>query len=372
VDSTTNSAIYDVHLEAGGYLMGVVAALATKTNKIGVIGGGEGSEITRGHEGYKAGAKSINPNIEIQEVYTGDWNDTTGAYEAAVGMYDSGVDVIWHSGDGIGLGVVQAAVEKDKYVLGNVEDQKSLGPKNVLSGLQYEWGNVLETIFSDIRSGALLSNTGDAKTYWINVDNGGLSMTDLNDVKGYLNDQDKATIKEVYDKLSKKRDHASHREQVTDRKTNCGVPACPCGQAGTPSPDRPVHDRRASHGNLGSGHAGDHKNFQRGPGQRQRGLPPAQGLDPRAAGRKRRRQDHADERALRPLSAGGGERLYQRPGGGHLLAGKGHLPGHRHGAPAFYAGPAAERDGERHAGPQIPAGHSAGHEADGPGAGGPV
>jgi basic membrane protein A len=203
VDSTTNSAIYDVHLEAGGYLMGVVAALATKTNKIGVIGGGEGSEITRGHEGYKAGAKSINPNIEIQEVYTGDWNDTTGAYEAAVGMYDSGVDVIWHSGDGIGLGVVQAAVEKDKYVLGNVEDQKSLGPKNVLSGLQYEWGNVLETIFSDIRSGALLSNTGDAKTYWINVDNGGLSMTDLNDVKGYLNDQDKATIKEVYDKLSK-------------------------------------------------------------------------------------------------------------------------------------------------------------------------
>ena len=139
--------------------------------------------------------------ISIQEVYTGDWNDTTGAYEAAVSMYDSGVDVIWHSGDGIGLGVVQAAVEKDQYVLGNVEDQYTLGPENVLSGLQYEWGSVLETIFADIKSGAFLTNEGDAKTYWINVANSGLSMTELNDVKGRLTDEEKATIETVYEQL---------------------------------------------------------------------------------------------------------------------------------------------------------------------------
>ncbi len=197
----TNSAIYDVKLEAGGYLMGVVAALATQSNKIGVVGGGEASEIKRGHEGFKAGAKSVNPDVEIQEVYTGDWTDTAGAYEAAVSMYDSGVDVIWHSGDGIGLGVVQAAAEKDQYVLGNVEDQKTLAPENVLSGLQYEWGSVLETIFADIASGALETNEGDAKTYWIDMDNMGLSLTELNDVKGYLTDDDKAVIEDTYAKL---------------------------------------------------------------------------------------------------------------------------------------------------------------------------
>jgi basic membrane protein A len=197
----TNSACYDVQLEAGGYLMGVVAALATESGMIGVIGGGEGSEITRGHEGFKAGARSINPDIDIQEVYTGDWNDTTGAYEAAVSMYDSGVDVIWHSGDGIGLGVVQAAVEKDQYVLGNVEDQYTLGTENVLSGLQYEWGSVLETIFADIESGAFLTNEGDAKTYWINVANSGLSMTEINDVKGRLTDEEISTIETVYEQL---------------------------------------------------------------------------------------------------------------------------------------------------------------------------
>jgi len=200
-DETTNSAMYDVQLEAGGYLMGVIAALATQSNKIGVIGGGQGSEITRGHEGYKAGAKSINPDIDIQEVYTGDWNDTSGAYEAAIGMYDSGVDVIWHSGDGIGLGVVQAAAEKDLYVLGNVEDQKQLAPKDVLCGLQYQWANALDTIFKEIRDGSFYKD--NKEVIMINVANGGLSMTELNDTKGWLTDDEKAKIKDTYEKLGK-------------------------------------------------------------------------------------------------------------------------------------------------------------------------
>lgn len=198
----TNMTRYDVQLEAGGYLMGVVAALATQTDKVGVIGGGMGSEITRGHEGFKAGAKSVNPNIEIQEVYTGDWNDTAGAYEAAIGMYDSGVDVIWHSGDGIGLGVVNAARERDKYVLGNVEDQKALAPANVLSGLQYEWANALENIFGTIQDGSFFSDAKETCAM-INVENGGLSMTEINDPKGWVTEADKAVIADVYAKLGK-------------------------------------------------------------------------------------------------------------------------------------------------------------------------
>ena len=195
-----NSAIYDVQLEAGGYLMGVIAALATQSNKVGVIGGGEGSEITRGHEGFKQGARSINPDIEIQEVYTGDWNDTTGAYEAAIGMYDSGVDVIWHSGDGIGLGVVNAAKEKDMYVLGNVEDQKTLAPENVLSGLCYDWVNALERIFVSIKGGSFVTD-GEKEVIMINVANGGLTMSEINDTKGWLTEDDLAIIEDVYAKL---------------------------------------------------------------------------------------------------------------------------------------------------------------------------
>ena len=55
IDPVVNASQYDVQLEAGGYLMGVIAALTTQSNQIGVIGGGEGAEITRGHEGFKMG-----------------------------------------------------------------------------------------------------------------------------------------------------------------------------------------------------------------------------------------------------------------------------------------------------------------------------
>jgi basic membrane protein A len=200
-ESVDNSAIYDVQLESGGYLMGVIAALATKTGKIGVVGGADAAEIYRGHEGFKLGAKSVNPNIQIQEVYTGDWTDTAGAKEAAIGMYDSGVDVIWHSGDGIGLGVVQAAKEKDKYCLGNVADQKSLAPDNVLSGVVYEWEPVIAKIFDDINSGKFTGRAENDRYYWINAENGGLKYAPINDPKGYLTDDDKKQIEDTYQKL---------------------------------------------------------------------------------------------------------------------------------------------------------------------------
>lgn len=199
--SVDNSAIYDVELESGGYLMGVIAALATQSNKIGVVGGADASEIFRGHEGFKMGAKSVNPDIEIQEVYTGDWTDTAGAKEAAVGMYDSGVDVIWHSGDGIGLGVVQAAAEKDMYCLGNVADQTSLAEKNVLSGVVYQWEAVIAGIFDDIRNGSFTGRQEADRFYWINAENEGLNYAPINDPKGWLTDEDKAQIEDTFKKL---------------------------------------------------------------------------------------------------------------------------------------------------------------------------
>lgn len=199
--SLDNTAIYDVALEAGGYEMGVIAALATQSNKIGVIGGADASEIKRGHEGFKAGAKSINPDIKIQEVYTGDWTDTAGAKEAAIGMYDAGVDVIWHSGDGIGLGVVQAAAEKDMYCLGNVADQKTLAENNVLSGVCYQWDAVITQIFDDIINGKFTGRAEEDRFYWINAENNGLAYSEINDTKGWLTDEDKAVIADTWAKL---------------------------------------------------------------------------------------------------------------------------------------------------------------------------
>jgi basic membrane protein A len=195
--SVINSCVYDVKLGQGGYLMGALAAMITETQKIGVIGGGDASEIYRGHEGFKMGARSINPNIEIQEFYTGDWRDAAKAKEGALGMYDSGVDVIWHSGDGIGLGVVNAGLQSDKLVLSNIINQNVLAPNNVVSGIDYRWDLVIRDIVQDVLDGNFLNR--ENKFYWIDVANKGLQVSSFNQFK----DQYPASVFEKMNEIEK-------------------------------------------------------------------------------------------------------------------------------------------------------------------------
>jgi basic membrane protein A len=194
-----NTAVYDVELDTGGYLMGVLAGLMSETGKIGVVGGADVSEIFRGHEGYKYGAKSINPDIVIEEVYTGDWNDSAGAKEAAISMYDDGVDIIWHSGDGIGLGVLEAAKEKGKFALGNVADQHTLAPENVLSGVVYKWAPIIKNIIDDVISGAFFKT--DPLFYWINIPNGGLSYAPFYELSDKVPAEVQAQVEQTYQDL---------------------------------------------------------------------------------------------------------------------------------------------------------------------------
>ncbi len=192
-----NTAIYDVQLEDGGYLMGTLAGLMTKTDKIGVVGGADVSEIYRGHEAYKFAAKKVNPDVQIQELYTGDWRDAAKAKEGAISMYDSGADIIWHSGDGIGLGVVDAGKEKNKLVLGNVADQNVLAPDNVLSGIVYNWNPVLKQIVDDILNNNF--DNRDDKHYWLTVANGGVTVAPFYG----LDSQVSADIKEKLEQVKK-------------------------------------------------------------------------------------------------------------------------------------------------------------------------
>ena len=114
-------------------------------------------------------------------------------------MYDSGVDIIWHSGDGIGLGVVQAAKEKDMLCLGNVADQNPLAPDNVLTGIVYKWEAVIEDILQDIRDGNFKGRDEGERFYWITPENDGLTYAPIVDTKGVLTDEEITQIEDVFE-----------------------------------------------------------------------------------------------------------------------------------------------------------------------------
>ena len=113
----------------GSYLAGVAAALKTKANHIGFVGGVETPLIQKFEAGYVAGAKAVKPDIQIDVQYISPAGDFSGFSDpakgkiVAQGMYDGGADIVYHAAGGSGLGVFQAAAASNKLAIGVDSDQ---------------------------------------------------------------------------------------------------------------------------------------------------------------------------------------------------------------------------------------------------------
>lgn len=113
----------------GSFLVGAAAALKSKSGKIGFIGGQEIDLIKKFEAGYIAGAKYVNPDIEVESQYLGAAGDDTAwgspdeAKQIANGWYADGVDVIYTAAGGSGQGTIEAAVESDAWAIGVDSDQ---------------------------------------------------------------------------------------------------------------------------------------------------------------------------------------------------------------------------------------------------------
>ncbi|MCM3214683.1 BMP family protein [Niallia taxi] len=120
--------------QEAGFLAGVAAGKATKTNKIGFIGGVESEVITRFEAGFEAGVKESNPDASIDSQYAGAFDKPEVGKTIASKMYSSDVDVIFHASGGTGAGLFTEARElKEKdpsraiWAIGVDSDQANEG-----------------------------------------------------------------------------------------------------------------------------------------------------------------------------------------------------------------------------------------------------
>jgi basic membrane protein A len=115
--------------EQGSFLVGAAAALKTKADHIGFIGGVETPLIQKFEAGYIAGAQAVNPDIKVDTTYLTQVPDFSGFGDpakgktAAQGMYDGGADVVYHAAGGSGGGVFEAASEAGAKAIGVDSDQ---------------------------------------------------------------------------------------------------------------------------------------------------------------------------------------------------------------------------------------------------------
>ena len=134
VNATNVASIFPMQQE-GTYLLGALAAMMSKTNVIGFVGGEKYPNLINILEGYKQGAKEINPNVRILSIFLDDWDNPIKGKEAALAQInDGGADFMLHVADTSGLGVIEAAKEKKIFAFGAVSDQNKLAPNTVIIG----------------------------------------------------------------------------------------------------------------------------------------------------------------------------------------------------------------------------------------------
>jgi basic membrane protein A len=125
--------------QEGSFLAGMMAASASKTGKVGFVGGMDIPLIRAFGCGYAQGARFVNPRVEIIQNMTGTtpaaWRDPTRGGELARAQFDRGVDVVYAAAGGTGLGVLQAAKDQGRLSIGVDSNQNHLHPGSVLTSM---------------------------------------------------------------------------------------------------------------------------------------------------------------------------------------------------------------------------------------------
>lgn len=141
--------------QQSSFVMGVLAALTTKNNKVAFVGGVDNPDTHRYLDGYTEGIKYINPEIEIQTSWIGSFEDPATAKELALVHYQNGVDVLWGSGGKSALGLYEAAKEMGEgyYVMGCTDDNNDRLPGQVLASHYEAWDTAAKDLVIDWNNG---------------------------------------------------------------------------------------------------------------------------------------------------------------------------------------------------------------------------
>jgi len=125
--------------QEGSFLVGMMAAMASKTGKVGFVGGMDIPLIRRFQCGYEQGAKYANPKVEVSAAMTGTtpaaWSDPTRGAELAKAQFAKGVDVVFAAAGGTGVGVYQAAKNAGKLAIGVDSNQNHVQPGTMLTSM---------------------------------------------------------------------------------------------------------------------------------------------------------------------------------------------------------------------------------------------
>ncbi|MBW6423545.1 BMP family ABC transporter substrate-binding protein [Rhizobium sp. XQZ8] len=149
--------------EEGSYLVGLMAGMASKTGKVGFIGGMDIPLIRKFGCGYAQGVKAAKADAQIFQNMTGTtgaaWNDPVRGGELTKNQIDQGADVVYAAAGATGLGVLQTAADNKKLSIGVDSNQNHLHPGSVLTSMVKRVDLAVYNAYNDLKNDKFTAGT---------------------------------------------------------------------------------------------------------------------------------------------------------------------------------------------------------------------
>jgi simple sugar transport system substrate-binding protein len=152
-----NTGSYFGYIFQGQYLNGVAAGHATKSKRIGFVAAKPIPQVLQNINAFLLGARSVDPTITCQVIFTGEWSLAVKEAEATNALIDQGADVVTCHVDSPKV-IVETAAGRNAFVCGYHANQSPLAPEKYLTGAEWAWGNIYTDFVKKAQAGEKLGN----------------------------------------------------------------------------------------------------------------------------------------------------------------------------------------------------------------------
>jgi basic membrane protein A len=147
-----NVGSYFGYIDEAEYVAGIVAGATSKTKKLGFIAAKPIPQVLRNINAFTLGARSVNPEVTVNVIFTGDWSIPVKEAEAANSLIDQGIDVLTSHVDSPKV-VIESAERRGVFSTGYHASQAELAPKGYLTGAEWNWATVYKAYLDKIKQG---------------------------------------------------------------------------------------------------------------------------------------------------------------------------------------------------------------------------
>lgn len=191
----------------GSFLAGALAAMLTTDTsiegmnadkKIGMVGGMDIPVIRNFLVGYEAGAKYIDPDMEVIPLFAEDFEDPAKGKESATVLYDRGADIVFAVAGKTGEGVFEAAKELDRYAIGVDTDQRYINPESIVASMVKRVGKSIYEVIEIVENGDI--EPGKVVYYGLSQDGVGMGYG-TDDMVQYATEEMKIELEDIKTKI---------------------------------------------------------------------------------------------------------------------------------------------------------------------------